>query len=135
MKKKEVLKIIQKHFKEQLEQTQEEYQLLHEKIVQFEMEHVDVTQVADQQVVIYLKRFSKDFNGMKNDIEQQGNGYQRKANQIENQIVMKMKDYNDAYNIGFENALIDIESYKQRYHQLKEMDIVSKERKNKDKQN
>lgn len=55
--------------------------------------------------VIYLKRFSKDFNGMKNDIEQQGNGYQRKANQIENQIVMKMKDYNDAYNIGFENAL------------------------------
>ena len=74
-------------FKEQLEQTQEEYQLLHEKIVQFEMEHVDVTQVADQQVVIYLKRFSKDFNGMKNDIEQQGNGYQRKANQIENQIV------------------------------------------------
>ena len=81
-------------FKEQLEQTQEEYQLLHEKIVQFEMEHVDVTQVADQQVVIYLKRFSKDFNGMKNDIEQQGNGYQRKANQIENQIVMKMKDYN-----------------------------------------
>lgn len=29
------------------------------------MEHVDVTQVADQQVVIYLKRFSKDFNGMK----------------------------------------------------------------------
>lgn len=116
-------------FKEQLEQTQEEYQLLHEKIVQFEMEHVDVTQVADQQVVIYLKRFSKDFNGMKNDIEQQGNGYQRKANQIENQIVMKMKDYNDAYNIGFENALIDIESYKQRYHQLKEMDIVSKEEK------
>ena len=116
-------------FKEQLEQTQEEYQLLHEKIVQFEMEHVDVTQVADQQVVIYLKRFSKDFNGMKNDIEQQGNGYQRKANQIENQIVMKMKDYNDAYNIGFENALTDIESYKQRYHQLKEMDIVSKEEK------
>ena len=49
-------------FKEQLEQTQEEYQLLHEKIVQYEMEHVDVTQVADQQVVIYLKRFSKDFN-------------------------------------------------------------------------
>ena len=44
-------------FKEQLEQTQEEYQLLHEKIVQFEMEHVDVIQVADQQVVIYLKRF------------------------------------------------------------------------------
>ena len=66
---------------------------------------------------------------MKNDIEQQGNGYQRKANQIENQIVMKMKDYNDAYNIGFENALTDIESYKQRYHQLKEMDIVSKEEK------
>ena len=39
---------------------------------------------------------------MKNDIEQQGNGYQRKANQIENQIVMKMKDYNGDYNIGFE---------------------------------
>lgn len=116
-------------FKEQLEQTQEEYQLLHEKIVQFEMEHVDVTQVADNKSVIYLKRFSKDFNGMKNDIEQQGNGYQRKANQIGNQIVMKMKDYNDAYNIGFENALTDIESYKQRYHQLKEMDIVSKEEK------
>ena len=65
----------------------------------------------------------------KKAIEQQGNGYQRKANQIENQIVMKMKDYNDAYNIGFENALTDIESYKQRYHQLKEMDIVSKEEK------
>lgn len=47
---------------------------------------------------------------------------------------MKMKDYNDAYNIGFENALTDIESYKQRYHQLKEMDIVSKEEKQ-DKQN
>ena len=46
-------------FKEQLEQTQEEYQLLHEKIVQFEMEHVDVTQVADQQVVIYLNVFLK----------------------------------------------------------------------------
>ena len=40
-----------------------------------------------------------------------------------------MKDYNDDYNIGFENALTDIESYKQRYHQLKEMDIVSKEEK------
>ena len=67
---------------------------------------------------------------MKNDIEQQGNRFiNDKANQIENQIVMKMKDYNDAYNIGFENALTDIESYKQRYHQLKEMDIVSKEEK------
>ena len=48
-------------FKEQLEQTQEEYQLLHEKIVQFEMEILSVTQVADQQVVIYLKTFSKRF--------------------------------------------------------------------------
>ena len=37
--------------------------------------------------------------------------------------------------IGFENALIDIESYKQRYHQLKEMDIVSKEEKNKTSKN
>ena len=43
---------------------------------------LNVTQVADQQVVIYLKRFSKDFNGMKNDIEQQGNGYQRKQTKL-----------------------------------------------------
>ena len=68
---------------------------------------------------------------MKNEIDYQKSLYQNKVRQVESKIEMKMKDYNDEYNIGFENSLKDIESYKQRYHQLKDMDILSKEEKNK----
>ncbi|MDO5812099.1 MAG: SbcC/MukB-like Walker B domain-containing protein [Bacillota bacterium] len=116
-------------FKEQLEQTQESYDVLHEKIIQFEMDHLELSQKADQQVIDYLKRFVKDFKAMKNEIDYQKSVSQKKARQVESQIEMKMKDYNDEYNIGFENSLKDNESYKQRYHQLKDMDIVSKEEK------
>ena len=66
---------------------------------------------------------------MKNEIDYQKSVSQDKARQVESQIEMKMKDYNNEYNIGFENSLKDIESYKQRFHQLKDMDIVSKEEK------
>lgn len=71
---------------------------------------------------------------MKNEIDYQKSVSQDKARQVESQIEMKMKDYNNEYNIGFENSLKDIESYKHRFHQLKDMDIVSKEEKQ-DKQN
>lgn len=116
-------------FKEQLEQTQESYDVLHEKIIQFEMDHLELSQKADQKVIVYLKRFVKDFKTMKNEIDYQKSVSQDKARQVESQIEMKMKDYNNEYNIGFENSLKDIESYKQRFHQLKDMDIVSKEEK------
>ena len=116
-------------FKEQLEQTQESYDVLHEKIIQFEMDHLELSQKADQKVIVYLKRFVKDFKTMKNEIDYQKSISQDKARQVESQIEMKMKDYNNEYNIGFENSLKDIESYKQRFHQLKDMDIVSKEEK------
>ena len=112
-------------FKEQLEQTQESYDVLHEKIIQFEMDHLELSQKADQKVIVYLKRFVKDFKSMKNEIDYQKSVSQDKARQVESQIEMKMKDYN----IGFENSLKDIESYKHRFHQLKDMDIVSKEEK------
>lgn len=52
-------------FKEQLEQTQESYGVLHEKIIQFEMDHLELSQKADQKVIVYLKRFVKDFKAMK----------------------------------------------------------------------
>ena len=116
-------------FKEQLEQTQESYDVLHEKIIQFEMDHLELSQKADQIVIVYLKRFVKDFKAMKNEIDYQKSVSQDKARQVESQIEMKMKDYNNEYNIGFENSLKDIESYKHRFHQLKDMDIVSKEEK------
>lgn len=116
-------------FKEQLEQTQESYDVIHEKIIQFEMDHLELSQKADQQVIGYLKRFVKDFKAMKNEIDYQKSLYQNKVRQVESKIEMQMKDYNDEYNIGFENSLKDIESYKQRYHQLKDMDILSKEEK------
>ena len=116
-------------FKEQLEQTQESYDVLHEKIIQFEMDHLELSQKADQKVIVYLKRFVKDFKSMKNEIDYQKSVSQDKARQVESQIEMKMKDYNNEYNIGFENSLKDIESYKHRFHQLKDMDIVSKEEK------
>ena len=116
-------------FKEQLEQTQESYDVLHEKIIQFEMDHLELSQKADQKVIVYLKRFVKDFKAMKNEIDYQKSVSQDKVRQVESQIEMKMKDYNNEYNIGFENSLKDIESYKQRFHQLKDMDIVSKEEK------
>lgn len=116
-------------FKEQLEQTQESCDVLHEKIIQFEMDHLELSQKADQKVIVYLKRFVKDFKSMKNGIDYQKSVSQDKARQVESQIEMKMKDYNNEYNIGFENSLKDIESYKHRFHQLKDMDIVSKEEK------
>ena len=116
-------------FKEQLEKTQESYDVLHEKIIQFEMDHLELSQKADQKVIVYLKRFVKDFKSMKNEIDYQKSVSQDKARQVESQIEMKMKDYNNEYNIGFENSLKDIESYKHRFHQLKDMDIVSKEEK------
>lgn len=116
-------------FKEQLEQTQESYDVLHEKIIQFEMDHLELSQKTDQQVIDYLKRFGKDFKAMNSEIDYQKSLYQNKVRQVESKIEMKMKDYNDEYNIGFENSLKDIESYKQRYHQLKDMDILSKEEK------
>lgn len=116
-------------FKEQLEQTQESYDVLHEKIIQFEMDHLELSQKADQKIIVYLKRFVKDFKSMKNEIDYQKSVSQDKARQVESQIEMKMKDYNNEYNIGFENSLKDIESYKHRFHQLKDMDIVSKEEK------
>ena len=116
-------------FKEQLEQTQESCDVLHEKIIQFEMDHLELSQKADQKVIVYLKRFVKDFKSMKNEIDYQKSVSQDKARQVESQIEMKMKDYNNEYNIVFENSLKDIESYKHRFHQLKDMDIVSKEEK------
>lgn len=116
-------------FKEQLEQTQESYDVLHEKIIQFEMDHLELSQKTDQQVIDYLKRFGKDFKAMNSEIDYQKSLYQNKVRQVESKIEMKMKDYNDEYNIGFENSLKVIESYKQRYHQLKDMDILSKEEK------
>ena len=58
-------------FKEQLEQTQESYDVLHEKIIQFEMDHLELSQKADQKVIVYLKRFVKDFKSMKNEIDYQ----------------------------------------------------------------
>ena len=39
-------------FKEQLEQTQESYDVLHEKIIQFEMDHLELSQKADQKVIV-----------------------------------------------------------------------------------
>lgn len=116
-------------FREQLEETQKSYDVLHEKIIQFEMDHLELSQKTDQQVIDYLKRFGKDFKAMNSEIDYQKSLYQNKARQVESKIEMKMKDYNDEYNIGFENSLKDIESYKQRYHQLKDMDILSKEEK------
>ncbi len=116
-------------FKEQLEQTQESYDVLHEKIIQFEMDHLELSQKTDQQVIDYLKRFGKDFKAMNSEIDYQKSLYQNKVRQVESKIEMKMKDYNNEYNIGFENSLKDIESYKHRFHQLKDMDIVSKEEK------
>ena len=127
--KKGILENNLETFKEQLEQTQESYDVLHEKIIQFEMDHLELSQKADQKVIVYLKRFVKDFKSMKNEIDYQKSVSQDKARQVESQIEMKMKDYNNEYNIGFENSLKDIESYKHRFHQLKDMDIVSKEEK------
>ena len=44
---------------------------------------------------------------MKNEIDYQKSVSQDKARQVESQIEMKMKDYNNEYNIGFENSLKD----------------------------
>lgn len=38
-------------FKEQLEQTQESYDVLHEKIIQFEMDHLELSQKADKKLL------------------------------------------------------------------------------------
>ena len=69
------------------------------------MDHLELSQKADQKVIVYLKRFVKDFKAMKNEIDYQKSVSQDKVRQVESQIEMKMKDYNNEYNIGFENSL------------------------------
>lgn len=115
-----------KSIKHQLEQNQKNQQTIHESIVQYEMDHIDITQQTDQWVRDYEKRYFRDFQSIFKSIDQCESQYDKDLSTSKNNIVFMMNNYNNEFNIGFENSLDDIQSYLKRYFQLRDMDIIDK---------
>lgn len=115
-----------KSIKDQLKQNQKNQQTIHESIVQYEIDHIDITQQTDQWVYDYEKRYFRDFQSIFKSIDQRKLQYDKDLLTSKNNIVVMMSNYNNEFNIGFENSLNDIQSYLNRYYQLRDMDITDK---------
>ena len=90
------------------------------------MDHIDITQQTDQWVRDYEKRYFRDFQSIFKSIDQSESQYDKDLSTSKNNIVFMMNNYNNEFNIGFENSLDDIQSYLKRYFQLRDMDIIDK---------
>ena len=115
-----------KSIKDQLKQNQKNQQTIHESIVQYEIDHIYITQQTDQWVYDYEKRYFRDFQSIFKSIDQRKLQYDKDLLTSKNNIVVMMSNYNNEFNIGFENSLNDIQSYLNRYYQLRDMDITDK---------
>lgn len=75
------------------------------------MDHIDITQQTDQWVRDYEKRYFRDFQSIFKSIDQSESQYDKDLSTSKNNIVFMMNNYNNEFNIGFENSLDDIQSY------------------------
>ena len=109
-----------------LDLNQQNQKALHETIVQYESDHIDITQRADQLIIDYEKQYFRDFKNILKVLEQNSIRINKTISELKNKTEMMMNSYNHEFNIGFENSIDDIQSYLQRYYQLRDMDIVEK---------
>ena len=76
--------------------------------------HLDVykrqTQQTDQWVYDYEKRYFRDFQSIFKSIDQRKLQYDKDLLTSKNNIVVMMSNYNNEFNIGFENSLNDIQT-------------------------
>lgn len=110
----------------ELEINNENNKLIHEQIIQYEIDNIDICQEADHVVLDYEKQYYKNYQHIFKLIKDKISNDKNTMNKLINQIVIQMNDYNKEYNIGFENDINDIERYTNRYYQLRDMDIVDK---------
>lgn len=109
-----------------LEMNKNNQKTLHEKIIQYEMDHIDISQKAYKIVFEFEKKYYRDFKNIFNKINGKEVQYSKESNLLSNEIVIQMNNYNNDFNIGFENSLDGIDNYIKRYHQLRDLDIVDK---------
>ena len=77
------------------------------------MDHLELSQKADQKVIVYLKRFVKDFKAMKNEIDYQ------KSDQLD--LVIRLMGYGSTIQFKKEDDPIYIETKRRLECQLKHM--------------
>ena len=109
-----------------LEMNKNNQKTLHEKIIQYEMDHIDISQKAYKIVFEFEKKYYRDFKNIFNKINGKEVQYSKESVLLSNEIVIQMNNYNNDFNIGFENSLDGIDNYIKRYHQLRDLDIVDK---------
>lgn len=105
---------------------QQNQEAIHETIVQYELDHIDVTKRSDQIIIELEKQFFRDFRNALKLLEQKYIQKNKTVSDLKNKIEIQMNNYNNEFNIGFENSIDDMQSYLQRYYQLRDMDIVDK---------
>lgn len=110
----------------ELERNEKNQQAIHETIIQYELEHLDVSQKTNQLILDYEKQYFRDFKNILKSIEQKCLQLDKTISDLKNKIIIQMNNYNNEYNIGFENTIDGIQNYLNRYYQLRDMDIVDK---------
>lgn len=112
-----------------IEQNKNNQFTLHEAILEYEMDHLELTQIADDDIVAYEKKFSRNYKLIQQDIDKKKIDCLKYVAKDESEIVGEMNKYNTEFNIGFENSLHATESYIARYHLLRDLDILDKKEK------
>lgn len=112
-----------------LEEMELEYKQLRETILQNEMENIDLVSDCDEYVIKLQKEFGSNFESMMKKIEDDSKKSNLEVYRIENGICDLMQKYNLKYNVGFDTALSAINLYINKYHKLRDMDIVENKEK------
>lgn len=105
---------------------QQNQKAIHETIIQYELDHVDIAQISNKMIIDYEKQYFRDFRNILKALEQNYFKNNKIIADLKNKIEIQMNNYNHEFNIGFQNSIDDIQSYLQRYYQLRDMDIVDK---------
>lgn len=114
---------------ERLIMNKNSHETMTEAMIQFETNHIDIASQADEKIEEYYKKFFKQYDAAKKSITDEINRKEKDLLSYEHNIVTEMKNYNNQYNVGFENAISSIDQYKNRFYILRDLDISTKKRK------
>ncbi|MDF9825514.1 uncharacterized protein YPO0396 [Breznakia sp. PF5-3] len=103
-----------------------ELKIIRERILQYELEHIDATERADRLIMNYEKRFSRNFKKISEEIERKQSEWIYQLNTIATNIAVDMTNYNNVFNVGYENTIEAIQEYIKKYRYLKDIEIVDK---------
>lgn len=115
-----------RELKEDLERSEIEINEIRESILKNEMNHIEAIEKSDEMVINYEKQFSRNFKKIDEELDKNKEQWNRKINNIESKIILDMRNYNNNFNVGFENSVDAMDDYKKKYQYLKDIDLVDK---------